>query len=107
MPQQIRIDPDAFTVYNGAAGHVSAELHSAAHYLETRADPAGVAASVGLVGAEFATDFAAALLAQQTVLRSAAAMIDAYCDWVRDFGHLTDNVDKATAGALAVAGEKA
>ncbi|RJO69968.1 hypothetical protein D5S18_29275 [Nocardia panacis] len=97
----LKLDPAAMAAYTRIADAVSAQLTSAAEVAGGAVAPERLAVDLGLVGAQFAQRFTAAVTEHQQALSTAGRLVGAYGDVLR--GHTTEmgDSDSETAAALA------
>ncbi|VFB00257.1 hypothetical protein [Nocardia cyriacigeorgica] len=107
MARTVRIDPDAVNTYKVVADQVAGELVGAAAQLEPGTDIARIASGVGLLGADFATEFVAAVGDDHTALTTAATLVTAYGQTVQGQAAAAADLDATAATALGRAGEQA
>ncbi|NEW38659.1 hypothetical protein GV794_24595 [Nocardia cyriacigeorgica] len=107
MARTVRIDPDAVSTYKVVADQVAGELAGAAAQLVPGTDAARIAAGVGLLGADFATEFVAAVGDDYTALSTAATLVTAYGQTVQGQAAAAGGLDADGAAALGRAGEQA
>ncbi|ONM48549.1 hypothetical protein [Nocardia donostiensis] len=107
MVDSVHVDPDAVATYEAVAAQVADELTIAAAQLAAGTDPARIGAGLGLLGAEFATEFATAVADEQTALSTASALVAAYGRAVSGYAAATGTVDDSVAAAITKAGEQA
>ncbi|MGQ4596347.1 hypothetical protein [Nocardia sp. R6R-6] len=102
----LELDPAAVAAYTAIADAVSEQLASAAAVASGAVNPAQLAADLGLVGAEFAARFSAAVSEHAEALSTAGQLVGAYGRVLRDYREQAQSVDAATAGAITQAGEE-
>lgn len=102
----LRLDPAAMAAYTAIADAVSEQLASAATVASGAVHPDQLAADLGLVGAEFAARFTAAVADHAQALSTAGQLVSAYGQVLRDYREKAQDVDAATAGSIARTGEE-
>lgn len=101
----LELDPAAVAAYTAIADAVSKQLASAAAVASGAVNPDQLAADLGLVGAEFAARFSAAVSEHAQALSTAGQLVSAYGQVLRGYSEQAQGVDAATAGAISQAGE--
>ncbi|MBF6074428.1 MULTISPECIES: hypothetical protein [Nocardia] len=101
----LRLDPAAVAAYTAIADAVSKQLASAATVASGAVDPERLAADLGLVGAEFAARFSAAVSEHAEALSTAGQLVGAYGQVLRGYSESAQDVDAATASAITRSGE--
>ncbi|MFE7744103.1 hypothetical protein [Nocardia sp. NPDC057455] len=101
----LKLDPAAMAAYTAIADAVSKQLASAATVASGAVDPDRLAADLGLVGAEFAARFSAAVAEHAEALSTAGQLVGAYGQVLRGYSDDAQNVDAETAGAITRSGE--
>ncbi|WP_063021753.1 hypothetical protein [Nocardia niwae] len=101
----LRLDPAAVAAYTAIADAVSKQLASAATVASGAVDPERLAADLGLVGAQFAARFSAAVAEHAEALSTAGQLVGAYGRVLRDYRENAQGVDAATAAAITRSGE--
>ncbi|MFR9770424.1 hypothetical protein [Nocardia sp. SC052] len=101
----LRLDPAAVAAYTAIADAVSEQLASAATVASSAVDPERLAADLGVVGAEFAARFSAAVSEHAEALSTAGQLVSAYGRVLRGYSENAQDVDAATASAITRSGE--
>lgn len=102
----LKLDPAAMTAYTTTADTVSQQLASAAAVAAEAVHTERLTADLGLVGAEFAARFTAAVAEHSQALSTAGQLVAAYGQVLRDYSATAQGVDADTAGALGKTGEQ-
>ncbi|MBF6168062.1 hypothetical protein IU486_25410 [Streptomyces gardneri] len=102
----LKLDPAAMAAYTAIADAVSKQLASAAAVASGAVDPDRLAADLGLVGAEFAARFSAAVSEHAEALSTAGQLVGAYGQVLRGYSEEAQGVDAATATAITRSGEE-
>ncbi|WP_054813590.1 hypothetical protein [Nocardia arizonensis] len=102
----LKLDPAAMTAYTATADTVSRQLASAAAVAADAVRADRLAADLGLVGAEFAARFTAAVAEHSQALSTAGQLVAAYGEVLRDYSTRAQAVDADTAGDLSRTGEE-
>ncbi|MEV0293938.1 hypothetical protein [Nocardia sp. NPDC050710] len=96
----LKLDPAAVAAYTTTADTVSQQLASAAAVAAGAVHPERLAADLGLVGAQFAARFSAAVEEHSQALSTAGQLVAAYGRVLRDYSADAQDVDAETAGGL-------
>lgn len=94
----MRVDPEAMATYTAIADSVSQQLTSAASVAAGAVDPQKLVADLGMVGADFAAKFAAAVSEHAQALSTAGKLVSAYG---RSLGTYTEGVQGTDADSAA------
>jgi hypothetical protein len=101
----LKLDPAAMAAYTTIADAVSQELAQAAAVAAGAVNPAKLGADLGLVGAEFAARFTAAVTEHAQALSTAGQLVAAYGQVLRDYQAAVQGGDAESAAAIATTGE--
>ncbi len=101
----LKLDPAAMAAYKAVADNVSQQLASAAVAAGGAVNPDRLSADLGLVGAEFAAQFTAAVSQHVQALSTAGQLVHAYGQVLRDYTSDMQDSDAGTAAAIAKTGE--
>ena len=102
----LKLDPAAMAAYTATADTVSRQLASAAAVAGEAVHAERLAADLGMVGAEFAQRFTAAVAEHSQALSTAGQLVAAYGQVLRDYSDRARTVDADTAGVVSKAGEE-
>lgn len=97
----MRVDPAAMASYTAIANAVSQQLASAAAVAAGAVDPQRLTADLGLVGADFAAKFAAAVSEHAQALSTAGKLVSAYGHTLTTYTAGVQGADEDSAGAIA------
>ncbi|WP_227984249.1 hypothetical protein [Nocardia spumae] len=97
----MRVDPAAMATYTAIANSVSQQLASAATVTASAVDPQQLAADLGLVGADFAAKFAAAVSEHAEALSTAGKLVSAYGHTLTTYTAGVQGSDEDSAAAIA------
>jgi len=97
----MRVDPAAMAAYTSIANTVSQQLASAAAVAAGAVDPQRLTADLGLVGADFAAKFAAAVSEHAQALSTAGKLVSAYGHTLTTYTAGVQGADEDSAGAIA------
>ena len=95
------VDPAAMAAYTAIANTVSQQLASAASVASGAVDPTKLTADLGLVGAEFAGKFAAAVAEHAQALSTAGKLVSAYGRTLTTYTAGVQGSDEDSAAAIA------
>ncbi|WP_378738377.1 hypothetical protein [Nocardia brasiliensis] len=101
----LNLDPAAVAAYTAIADAVSQQLASAAAVASGAVDPDQLTTDLGLVGADFAARFAAAVSEHAQALSTAGQLVGTYGEILRGYSTDMQGVDADTAGAITRTGE--
>ncbi|MGV9674741.1 hypothetical protein ACWDSJ_05645 [Nocardia sp. NPDC003482] len=101
----LKLDPAAMATYTAIADTVSRQLASASATAAGAVNPGRLSADLGLVGADFAARFTAAVSEHAQALSTASQLVAAYGQVLRESSTAAQGTDDASAGAIANTGE--
>ncbi|WP_280268049.1 hypothetical protein [Nocardia wallacei] len=101
----LKLDPAAMAAYTTIADTVSQQLASAAAVAEGAVNPERLAADLGLLGADFAARFTAAVTEHAQALSTAGQLVSAYGQVLRGFDAAVESNETEAAAAMTRAGE--
>ncbi|MBF4995777.1 hypothetical protein IRT45_01245 [Nocardia sp. BSTN01] len=96
----MRVDPAAMAAYTAIANTVSQQLASAASVTAGAVDPQQLATDLGLVGADFAAKFAAAVSEHAQALSTAGKLVSAYGRGLHTYTAGVQGTDEDSAVAI-------
>lgn len=96
----LRVDPAAMAAYTAIANTVSQQLASAASVTAGAVDPQQLATDLGLVGADFAAKFAAAVSEHAQALSTAGKLVSAYGRGLNAYTAGVQGTDEDSAVAI-------
>ncbi|WP_245662557.1 hypothetical protein [Nocardia vermiculata] len=96
----MRVDPAAMAAYTAIAKAVSQQLGSAAAVAEGAVDSQQLTTDLGLVGADFATKFAAAVSEHAQALSTAGKLVSAYGSTLSTYTAGVRGSDEESAAAI-------
>ncbi|MBF6327457.1 hypothetical protein [Nocardia transvalensis] len=102
----LKLDPAAMAAYTTIADTVSEQLASAAAVAAGAVQPEKLSADLGLVGADFAARFTAAVSEHAQALSTAGQLVAAYGQVLRGYNTTAQVTDADSAGAIAQTGEE-
>ena len=97
----MRVDPAAMTTYTAIANTVSQQLASAASVTSGAVDAQRLTADLGLVGADFAAKFVAAVSEHAEALSTAGKLVSAYGRTLDTYTAGVQGSDADSAAAIA------
>ncbi|QIS17861.1 hypothetical protein [Nocardia terpenica] len=101
----LKLDPAAMAAYTTIADTVSQQLASAAAVAAGAVQPEQLAADLGLVGAEFAATFTAAVSEHAQALSTAGQLVSTYGQVLRRYNAAMQGTDADSAAAVTRSGE--
>ncbi|RDI64455.1 hypothetical protein [Nocardia pseudobrasiliensis] len=101
----LKLDPAAMAAYTTIADTVSEQLASAAAVAGGAVNPGQLSADLGLIGAEFAARFTAAVSEHAQALSTASQLVAAYGEVLRTNTVTAQGSDTAAAAAITRTGE--
>lgn len=97
----MRVDPAAMATYTAIANTVSQQLASAASVTAGAVDAQKLIADLGMVGADFAAKFAAAVSEHAEALSTAGKLVSAYGSTLHTYTAGVQGSDADSAAAIA------
>ncbi|WP_231390407.1 hypothetical protein [Nocardia sp. CNY236] len=101
MVDTLGLDPAAVAAYTAIADAVSEQLASAAAVVSGAVHPQQLSTDLGLVGAEFAARFTAAVSEHAQALSTAGQLVGAYGHVLREYTEHVSDIDATTATAIS------
>ncbi len=101
----LKLDPAAMTAYTTVADTVSQQLASAAVSAGGAVNPEQLAVDLGVVGADFAAAFTAAVSDHVQALSTAGKLVYTYGQVLRGYNTDVQESDSDTAAAIGKVGE--
>lgn len=101
----LKLDPAAMAAYTTIADTVSQQLASAASVAEGAVNQERLSADLGMLGADFAARFTAAVSEHAQALSTAGQLVSAYGQVLRGFDTTVQVGDADAAAAITRTGE--